>query len=138
MASIGFPALTPTWGGSLGHPCKGSWPIVLQKGHYQLALDALLSLLLDSRPERRTLTMLRDRGLVIWGDLTRHAVGRPRQWLPAHIIDLMLTFPTDPPGDCPHDEHSGCSEAPPPPGGDSSALCSPSTQPPPLSSSNDG
>ena len=105
VASIGFPARHPTWGGSLGHPCSGSCPIVLQKGLYPSVLDAPLSLLLDARPERRTLTTLQDRGLVTWGDLTRHAVGRPRQWLPAHAIAQMLTFPADPPGDCPHDEH---------------------------------
>ena len=96
LASIGFTALTPTWGGSLGHHCIGSSPIFQQKGLYQSALHAPLSLLLDSRPQRRTLTMLRDRSRVTWSDLTRHAVGRPRPWLPAPINAQMLTFPADP------------------------------------------
>ena len=106
VASIGFPALSPTWGGSLGQHCSGSCPIVLQKGLYQSTLDAALSLLLDSRPQRRTLTTLRDSGLVTWGDLTRHATGKPRQWLPMHIIALMLTFPAEPPMQSqPNDRH---------------------------------
>ena len=105
VASIGFPARTPTWEGSLGQHGSGSYPIVAQKGLYKSTLDAPLSLLLDSRPQRRILSTLRDRGLVAWGDMTRHAVGRPRQWLPAHIIAQMVTFPADPPGGCPHDEH---------------------------------
>ena len=84
---------------------SGAYSIVLQKGLYASVLDAPLSLLLNARPERRTLTTLRDQGLLTWGDLTRHAVGRPRQWLPADAITQMLTFSAEPPGDCPHDEH---------------------------------
>ena len=104
-ASIGFTALFPTWGGSLGHHCSGTHPLVPQKGMYLSVLDVPLALLLDSRPQRRTLTTLQDRGLINWGDLTRHATGRPRQWLPPHLLTQLLTFPADPPGKCPPDEH---------------------------------
>ena len=106
-ASIGFTALFPTWGGSLGHHCSGTQPIVPQKGLYPSVLDVPLALLLDSRSQRRTLITFQDRGLTTWGDLTRHAPGRPRQWLPPHIITHLLTLPSAPPGDCPPDEHPG-------------------------------
>ena len=72
---------------------------------YLSVLDVPLALLLDSRPQRRTLATLQDRGLVTWGELTRHATGRPRQWLPPYIITQLLTFAAAPPGDCPTDEH---------------------------------
>ena len=104
-ASIGFTALFPTWGGSLGHHCSSTHPIVPQRGMYSSVLDVPLALLLDSRSQRRTLVTFQERGLTTWGDLTRHAPGRPRQWLPPHIISLLLTSPSDPPGDCPPDEH---------------------------------
>ena len=105
--SIGYTALFPTWGGSLGHHGSSTHPIVPQKGMYPSVLDVPLSLLLDSRSQRRALASLQDRGLATWGDLTQHAPGRPRQWLPPHIISLLLTFPSDTPGDCPTDEHPG-------------------------------
>ena len=105
--SIGFTALFPTWGGSLGQHGSSTHPIVPQKGMYPSVLDVPLALLLDSRSQRRTLATLQDRGLSTWGDLTRHAPGRPRQWLPPHLISLLLTFPSETPGECPTDEHPG-------------------------------
>ena len=104
-ASIAFTALSPTWGGSLGHHCSGTHPIVPQKGMYHSVLDVPLSLLLDSRPQRRSLTTFQSRNLLTWGDLSWHEPGQPRQWLPPHTITQLLTFPTPPPGDCPPDEH---------------------------------
>ena len=104
-ASIGYTALSPTWGGSLGHHCSGTHPIVPQKGLYHSVLDVPLSLLLDSRPQRRCLATLQNRNLLTWGDLSWHELGQPRQWLPPHVITQLLTFPTTPPGECPTDEH---------------------------------
>ena len=90
---------------SLGHHCSGTHPIVAQKGMYHSVLDVPISLLLDSRPQRRALATFQDRSLHTWGDLTWHATGRPRQWLPPHIITQLFTLPTPPPGDCPPNEH---------------------------------
>ena len=67
-ASIGFSALFPTWGGSLGHHCSGTHPIVQQKGMYYSVLDVPLFLLLDSRPQHRSLATFQDRSLLTWGD----------------------------------------------------------------------
>ena len=106
-ASNGFTALFPTWGGSLGYHCCGTQPIVPQKGLYSSVFDVPIALLLDSRSQRRMLVTFQARGLTTWGDLTRHAPGRPRQWLPPDIITQLLSFPAEPPGDCPPDEHPG-------------------------------
>ena len=72
---------------------------------YKSVLDVPLSLILDSRQQRRCLATLQDRSLFTWGDLTWHGTDQQRQWLPPHIITQLLTFTPSPPGECPPDEH---------------------------------
>ena len=104
-ASIGVTAETPTSGANLGQSCGGNEPITLQKGNYPSVLQGLLSLQLASRQQRRTLQLFKDRGLASWGDLSYCPDGLSRRWLPAHVFQELITFPTDTPGACPPHLH---------------------------------
>ena len=62
-------------------------------------------MLLAGSQRSRMLQLFADRGLITWGDLSCCPGGTARRWFPPALIEHLLTFASDTPGDCPAQFH---------------------------------
>ena len=62
-------------------------------------------MLLVGSQRSRMLQLFTNRGLISWGDLSYCPGGATRRWLPPALIEQLLTFASDAPGDCPPHSH---------------------------------